>query len=407
MKTYLALSQIAYYLEDTDKTFKALFGILFLTNDINYGQQFYASQYLSEAVGIEELPQYSDLLIMLEKVGSSSLKINILPNGKIALKNINQDFLYEEPDINNNKFNINLDHYPNIDKGTKLFLDIIHEINRHYANKIYENQNISTNFDRQGIDSNIINDIKADGYSIVDNFFHDSALKKLQSITSHIAKNERDTKNAYLYGKKGKNQRLYNLISKHQIYRDVLDNAWIEKLLDIVFDRDTFHEKYGLSSMAGHIVPPGGEAQAFHIDNAVPAPIPKWTIRFIIVIPLTDFTEENGPTAVIPKSHKFYRKPTLEDDTSSTAVPLIAKAGSLILWDGNLWHRSTENFSKKERSALIISYAASFFKEVCGEEEHLVVVPEKIKHKLSSRMQSLIGMNRGVKKSASYIPDYD
>ena len=79
MKTYLALSQIAYYLEDTDKTFKALFGILFLTNDINYGQQFDASQYLSEAVGIEELPQYSDLLIMLEKVGSSSLKINILP----------------------------------------------------------------------------------------------------------------------------------------------------------------------------------------------------------------------------------------------------------------------------------------------------------------------------------------
>ena len=72
MKTYLTLSQLGNYLEDTDKTFKALFGILFLTNDINSSQQFYASQYLSEALGIEALPQYDDLLIMLDKIGSNS-----------------------------------------------------------------------------------------------------------------------------------------------------------------------------------------------------------------------------------------------------------------------------------------------------------------------------------------------
>jgi len=406
MKTYLSLSRISHYFEDTDKVFKALFGVLFLTNDINSSQKFYASQYLSEALGIDSLPKYNDLLMMLHKIGSSSLKINILPNGKISLKNTNQE--YKQPDIDNkNLFNIDLNKNKEIAAGMKLFLDVINEINRHYAKKISENQKINTHFNLQDIDPKIINDIETDGYSVVYNFFHDSTLKKLQSVTSRIAKNERDTKNAYLYGKKGKNQRLYNLISKHQIYRDLLDSSWLEKLLDIIFDRDTFHEKYGLSSMAAHIVPPGGEPQAFHIDNAVPEPIPQWPIRFIIVIPLTDFTEENGSTAVIPKSHKLYRKPTSEDDTTLKSVSLIAKAGSLIMWDGNLWHRSTENFSNKERSVLIISYAASFFKEVCGEEEHLVVVPEKLKKKLSPRIQSLIGMNRGVKKSAFYTPDYD
>jgi len=79
----------------------------------------------------------------------------------------------------------------------------------------------------------------------------------------------------------------------------------------------------------------------------------------------------------------------------------------LILWDGNLWHKSTKNNSNSDRNALIISYAASFFKEICGEEEHLVVVPKKIKDKLSPRIKSLIGMNRGLKKGATFTPDYD
>ena len=406
MTTYLALKQIVDYLEGTDNTFKALFGILYLTNDINLSQQFYGSQYLSEAVGIDKLPQYGDLLIMLDKLGSNSLEVNLLPNGKISLKNINQDYL--QPNFNNKiPFNINVNEYPTIAAGVKLISNIINDIKHQVAIKNSESQNISDNFNFQDVNPKIINDIEVEGYSVIENFFNQDTLKKLQSITNKIAKNERDTKNAYFYGKNGKNQRLYNLLSKHQIFRDVLDSVWLEKLLDIIFDRDTFHEKYGLSSMAAHIIPPGGEAQPIHIDNAVPEPIPPWAIRFVIVVPLTDFTKENGPTSVVPKSHKLYRKPTPDDDSIKSEVSITAKAGSLIIWDGNLWHRSTENISNKDRSALIISYAASFFKEVCGEEEYLVVVPERLKNKVSPRIQSLIGMNRGIKKSASYIPDYE
>ena len=406
MKTYLALSQLKYYLEDTDKVFKALFGILFLTKDINSSKQFYGSQYLIEALGIDSLPEYSDLLIMLNKIGSKTLKINLLPNEKVSLKNINQDYI--QLDIKKEiLFNINLNDYPTIEAGIKLILDIIVSINHQVDIKNAKKQNISDRFNMKDVDHKILNDLKVDGYSVIENFLNADTLKKLQSVTNHISNNEIDTKNAYFYGKNGKNQRIYNLLSKHQIYRDLLDSIWIESLLETIFNRDTFHEKYGLSSLAGHIVPPGGEAQPLHIDNPVPEPIPPWPIRFIIIVPLTDFTIENGPTSVVPKSHKLYRKPTPDDAKKKIQVPLVAKAGSLILWDGNLMHRSTENLSDKSRQALIISYAASFFKEVCGEEEHLVVVPEKLKKKLSPRIKSLIGMNRGIKKSALYIPDYE
>ena len=127
MKTYLSLRQIAGCLEGTDNTFKALFGILYLTNNINSSQQFYGSQYLSEAVGINQLPQYNDFLIALDKIGSNSLEVKLLPNGKISLKNINQKYI--QPDINNKiPFNINLNDYPTIAVGIKLLLDIINDI---------------------------------------------------------------------------------------------------------------------------------------------------------------------------------------------------------------------------------------------------------------------------------------
>jgi len=122
---------------------------------------------------------------------------------------------------------------------------------------------------------------------------------------------------------------------------------------------------------------------------------------------LCDFTKENGTTYVVPGSNKLLKKPNAEDEQKYKGEYIEVKAGSLLIWDGNLWHKSTKNMSNKERNAIIISYGASFFKEICGEEEHLVVVPEKLKKKLSPRIKSLIGMDRGIKKGASYIPDFE
>ena len=150
MTTYLSLKQIVGYLEGTDNSFKALFGILYLTNDINLSQQFYHSQYLNEAVGIDQLPQYSEFLILLDKIGSNYLEIKLLPNGKISLKNINQKYI--KPDINNKiPFNINLNDYPIIAVGIKLILDIINDIKHQVAIKNSENQSISDNFNFQDV----------------------------------------------------------------------------------------------------------------------------------------------------------------------------------------------------------------------------------------------------------------
>ena len=106
---------------------------------------------------------------------------------------------------------------------------------------------------------------------------------------------------------------------------------------------------------------------------------------------------------MVPKSHKLCRRPTKEDAINAKEVLLTASAGSLIMWEGLLWHRSTPNKSKNPRSGLICSLASSFFKEICGEEEHLVVVPSKLRESISSRLRQLISANQNIKKSATYL----
>lgn len=402
MKTYLSLKRLTPFFKDNNLNFVSLFGIYFLTGNINEARQFYANYYLCDALGIENLPNFKDLLKTLDSIGSGESKVDVSKNGRISFKLSESKkttiFNFEK------ELKINLTDYPRIKLGHQKMIEVVKKINKFYSDDLLKKDKFNfQNFKMKDMDFLIEN-----GYVVIKDFFKKEMLKKVHDTLITIAKKERETGNAYLYGKEGKNQRLYNLISKHSIFRDILESAWLENFLDNYFYRPTFHEKYGLSSFAAHIIVPGGEDMPLHIDNAVPDPIPKnWPMRLVVVIPLCDFTIENGATYVVPGSNKLLKKPTPEDEKKHKGIHVTAKAGSLLIWDGNIWHKSTKNQSSKDRAGLIISYGASFFKEICGEEEHLVVVPKKLQEKMSPRLKSLIGYGRGIKKGASYIPDYE
>ena len=402
MKTYLSLKRLTPYFKNNNSNFIALFGIYFLTENINEARQFYANYYLCDALGLKSLPHFEVLLNILESIGKDESKIDINNSGKIIFKSSNSkktvQFNYEK------ELKIKLKDYPNIKLGHQKMVQVVKKINKFHSDERLNNDK----FNLQNFNIKDIDFLNENGYLVKENFLKKEMLKKVHDTLDTIAKKERETGNAYLYGKNGMNQRIYNLISKHSIFRDILESVWLENFLDSYFYRPTFHEKYGLSSFAAHIIVPGGEDMPLHIDNAVPDPIPKdWPMRLVIVIPLCDFSKENGTTYVVPGSNKLLKKPSIKDEKKFKGIHLEAKAGSLLIWDGNIWHKSTKNISSKDRAGLIISYGASFFKEICGEEEHLVVVPKKLQEKMSPRLKSLIGYGRGIKKGALYIPNYD
>ena len=53
----------------------------------------------------------------------------------------------------------------------------------------------------------------------------------------------------------------------------------------------------------------------------------------------------------------------------------------------------------------MLSYAASFFMEICGDEEHLSVIPKKTIESFSPKMKQMVGYQRAIKKGAIDIDD--
>lgn len=95
-----------------------------------------------------------------------------------------------------------------------------------------------------------------------------------------------------------------------------------------------------------HGIPPGA-GQIAHMCNA------SWVC--------TDYeSSEDGPTVFIPGSHKYGRA-TLphESNLAATAFktfPLIAKAGSLAIWNGATWHGSVPRTKSGLRVTLVQNY---------------------------------------------------
>jgi ectoine hydroxylase-related dioxygenase (phytanoyl-CoA dioxygenase family) len=369
-----------------------LVSMVYLSKDYNKFDDFYKNKYLLDIIKIEKLPEKNKIIKALSIVGEFEYDLTTR-----LINEINSIIIQT---VNDNKLEINEITHTKLLKGQNLiciYLEKLIEIESSFLNK--------NKYNLFKHDNNLIKEINENGYAIIENFLSSDALIEMKSALNSIAERERKNGVAYMYGSEQRNQRVYNLLSKHKCFREILECNFLENLMDNLFYRPTYHDKFGLSSIAAHIIPHNGEAMLMHVDNAVPDPMPPWRIRFIVVICLTDMSIDNGAPAVVPRSHKLLKKPSYDEAVAAVADEkvLVAPAGSLVMWDGALWHRSRKNITNFDRVGVIISYAASFFKEICGEEEHLLVVPSTLQEELSPRLRSLIGLDRGIKTGAMFF----
>lgn len=86
----------------------------------------------------------------------------------------------------------------------------------------------------------------------------------------------------------------------------------------------------------------------------------KMMIQMLVV--LDDFTEENGATYFLSGSHKKDERPE-HDYFYDNAVRAIAKKGSIILFDSNLWHAAGTNFTDERRRALTVGFTPPYIKQ--------------------------------------------
>ena len=237
------------------------------------------------------------------------------------------------------------------------------------------------------------------GYLVVENFMSVHECDLYRDEVYSIARRERETETAFLYGYENSGQRVYNLINKTRSFDGVLMDRRLSSILDNIFDRSTFHQLYVMSSWHANILSPGAKKQILHVDASVPEPLPPWIARLNVNFIVEDYNFENGATLCVPGSHNWLRKPTQEDikKTSDQLVTLSAPKGSIVIWHGHLWHQSGHNQSSSDRMALLACYAASHLLEVAMEENHTSVIDAEQKQKMGSNLRNLFGLSHGIK----------
>lgn len=110
------------------------------------------------------------------------------------------------------------------------------------------------------------------------------------------------------------------------------------------------------------------------------------------LVMVDDFTENNGPTLLLPRSHEIEQKPT-DEYFHEHCIKAIGKAGSILLFNANIWHCSSLNTSDKDRRAIPITFTKSLIKQLLDYPRALGY---ERKEQFSERMQQLLGYDARV-----------
>lgn len=147
------------------------------------------------------------------------------------------------------------------------------------------------------------------------------------------------------------NTRVFNLIGKDQVFRDLVQHPIAVELV-----RHVIGEPFLLSNFSANVTAPGSGAMGLHADQGyVPAPWPPYPFAVNIAWALDDFTVENGATRFVPGSHRRDHGPGRVSAREKT-VAITCKAGSIFAMDGRVWHQTGANASAGDRRAGLFAY---------------------------------------------------
>jgi hypothetical protein len=146
---------------------------------------------------------------------------------------------------------------------------------------------------------------------------------------------------------------------------------------------------------------PGEPAQTIHRDQWAFDffPFPKgYEVQCNTLWAMTDFTEQNGATRVIPGSNHFDDKLRFKEEES---VPAEMTKGSVLLYTGSVYHAGGANRSDATRIGINITYNVSWLRQ---EENQYLATPLEIAKTLPLDLLKLMGYQRGA-YALGYVGD--
>ncbi len=226
-----------------------------------------------------------------------------------------------------------------------------------------------------------LKEIEEQGFTLLEDVVPGSLVDELNEVLLRLEKSLATQPGCNLF--EGHHTiRIYNLLARDAVFQKVPVFPALLSVVEGVLDQGAL-----VSSLSSISIDPGEVAQPIHVDDALlklPRPHPALVCNSMWA--LTDFTEENGATRIVPGSHLYDSKPDYGSHPES--VPAEMPKGSILVWNGSLWHGGGANRSAERRVGIAMNYCAGFIRQ---QENQQLGIPLELVRTFEPRLQALIG----------------
>ena len=187
--------------------------------------------------------------------------------------------------------------------------------------------------------------VKAEGYGYI---YDPAPIAFTQRLREAIVRTAAGSE-----GPRGMNM----LLDKDPVFAEVALNPKLLAMVEILCGKGAL-----LSQVTSTVIPKQADEQrkgGLHADQTwTPAPFPEHNQTATFCWACDEYTTEGGATRVVPNSHRLRRHPTAEeiaaeDGIISTACP----AGTVVFWNGSIWHSGGTRTIGGERVVLHITFS--------------------------------------------------
>lgn len=224
-----------------------------------------------------------------------------------------------------------------------------------------------------------------DGYTIVENAIEpeliDALLDDVKRLESELGSRPADNR-----FEGNLTTRTYNLLAHGEVWQKVPTHPVVLELIEGVLGPQCL-----VSSLASISLGPGETGQVIHADDQI-QPLAKPHVATVCnsMWALTDFTEANGATRVVPGSHHWQNPDYFAGDADVDTIAAEMPKGSVLVWHGSTWHGGGANRTAGEvRIGVAMNYCAGFIRQ---QENQQLGIPADVMKTFSPQLRQLCGM---------------
>lgn len=227
-----------------------------------------------------------------------------------------------------------------------------------------------------------LHEIEDQGYTVLEDVIDHDFLDTLSEELLRIEHDQGVLPSSNLFEGE-KTVRIYNLLVYGSPFSEIPIHPALLPVIEGVLDDGCL-----ISSVSSISIGSGETPQPIHADDQlIGLKRPHAAIVCNSMWAITDFTDENGATRIVPGSHKNsswpeYGKQKIE------SIPAEMKRGSILIWNGSLWHGGGANRTGERRVGIAMNYCAGFIRQ---QENQQLGLPRKLVAGFPERLQRLIG----------------